>query len=169
MAVTLLRHPPPDIAQGVCYGATDLALAPGWEAQATLLSATLPAAGLVISSPLSRCRKLAGFIAKARDLPLQVDPRWREMNFGVWEGVAWDDIPRHALDAWADHFHSYADHGGESVGVLESRVRAGLSAAPDGALIVTHAGCIKAAHAIHDVAAGWDTRVGFGEWVRLDR
>ena len=35
---------------------------------------------------------------------LTVDSRLAEMHFGQWEGVAWNDIPRHELDAWAANF-----------------------------------------------------------------
>jgi alpha-ribazole phosphatase len=122
----------------------------------------------VIASPLTRCRKLAAAIAAARGLPLKIDPRWREMSFGAWEGTAWDAIPRDALDAWAANFRHYADHGGESVFLLESRVRAALADTPEDALVVTHHGCIKAALAIRGQGAGWDSQTDFGAWVRLD-
>lgn len=167
MAVTLLRHTTPHVAQGVCYGMTDLALATSFEAEATAIvrQATKPVR--IVTSPLGRCRQLADRLGAAFGLAPQVDPRWREMDFGTWEGVAWSAIPRHELDGWADAFHGYDGHGGESVAQLEARVRAALAELADGALVVTHAGCIKAACAIHGQDSGWDARPRFGEAVRL--
>ena len=89
------------------------------------------------------------------------------MDFGSWEGIAWSDIPRHELDGWAEDFHHFAGHGGESVAMLETRVRLALDATPENALVVTHAGCIKAACAIFGVEKGWETDVPFGGMVTL--
>lgn len=167
MDLTLLRHPPPDVAPGTCYGATDLPLRRFWQARAAALAVSLPRARCVVASPLGRCRALAARIALLRGLPLRVDPRWREMDFGAWEGRPWNAIPRAELDAWAADFHTFADHGGESVAALERRVRAALAATPAGALVVTHAGCIKAALAIRGQGDGWAAQPGFGEPIPL--
>lgn len=167
MAVTLLRHTAPAVAPGTCYGITDLPLADSFDAEARAVLATLPLAGAVITSPLRRCRLLAGHLAQARGLPLTVVAEWREMDFGAWEGVAWDAVPRDGLDAWAEDFMGYDGHGGESVARLLDRVTAALAAAPDGALIVTHMGCIRAALAARGHPGAWDARIGFGGHLML--
>lgn len=46
----------------------------------------MPELRRVVSSPLSRCRKLAQYIATAAELPLHFDERLAEMDFGAWEG-----------------------------------------------------------------------------------
>lgn len=167
MALTLLRHSTPEMAKGVCYGATELALAASFVQEAAAIVRDLPRPARIVTSPLSRCRRLADHLGALFDLPVQVDPRWREMDFGSWEGQAWDAIPRAALDGWAADFLHFAGHGGESVARLEARVRAALRDTPDGALVVTHAGCIKAACAIRNAREGWDTQPAFGEAVQL--
>ncbi|SDY00212.1 histidine phosphatase family protein [Citreimonas salinaria] len=167
MALTLLRHTKPDVARGVCYGMTELALAATFAEEAAAIVRDLPRPARILTSPLSRCRLLAEHLGALFDLPAQVDPRWREMDFGGWEGRAWDRIPRAGLDAWAEDFRNYSGHGGESVAQLEARIREALAASPEGALIVTHAGCIKAACAIRDTRDGWDTKPAFGEAIRL--
>ena len=139
MILHLIRHPRPLVAPGICYGRLDVAAADVVDV-AGRLSAELPAGLPLWSSPLRRCRELAeGLHAQ----PI-FDERLREMNFGAWEGQAWDDIPRAELDAWAADVAGYAPPGGESPFALQRRALdfvAGLSVAE--AVIVTHAGVIR--------------------------
>ena len=44
----------------------------------------------MLCSPLSRARDTAQEIADILGLPLAVEPRLREQNFGIWEGTARD-------------------------------------------------------------------------------
>lgn len=167
MAVTLLRHTTPRHHKGLCYGRSDLALAESFEDELARLAPGLPSFDTIISSPLSRCRVMAERLAAQAGLRPIIAPEWIEMDFGCWEGVAWSDIPRDQLDAWAADFHGYRGHGGESVAMLAARVARGLDLAPDNALIVTHAGTIKAALALRSVPGAWDHRSDFGTWIRV--
>nr|WP_283255072.1 alpha-ribazole phosphatase family protein [Marivita sp. GX14005] len=165
--MTLLRHTAPEVARGTCYGRTDLALAESFERDAEAVLRAIAKPSHLLTSPLARCRRLAEHIGAHLSLePIRASD-WIEMDFGAWEGTPWDAIPRHELDAWADDFHDFAGHGGESVAMLERRICAALEATPEGALVVTHAGCIKAACAILGVADGWQTQTPFGGMVRL--
>ncbi len=59
----------------------------------------------VYSSDLPGARKTAEIIARPHALPVHLDSRFREMNFGVWEGLVHDEIRwRHrvALAAWQE-------------------------------------------------------------------
>nr|WP_249200252.1 histidine phosphatase family protein [Thetidibacter halocola] len=165
--MTLLRHTTPAVEKGTCYGMTDLDLAEGFVAEAAAVEHLAASARVIVTSPLGRCRRLAQHLAALSGAVLHVDQTWREMDFGRWEGTRWDAIPRDELDGWAEDFHLYRDHGGESVAQLEARVRKGLATAPEGALIVTHMGCIKAALAIRGQGQGWDSQLPFGGWVSL--
>lgn len=162
MALTLLRHTTPDVSRGLCYGVTDLALVEGYEQEIETALSGLNAPTAIISSPLTRCLRLAEGAARHFGLELSVSTHWQEMDFGQWEGRKWSDIPRAELDAWAEDFMGYDGHGGESVAMLEARVRQAMADAPEGALIVTHMGCIKAALAISGGADGWQAKLGFG-------
>ncbi len=167
MAVILLRHTRPAVAEGTCYGRTDLPLAPCFAAEAARLTATLPPLAHVVTSPLSRCHRLAAAIATARDLPLATDSRLIEMDFGRWEGLPWDAIPRPELDAWAEDLLHASPHGGETVADLAARTHAALAdlaRGPRPALAVTHAGVIKAARAARQGAEAWQTTLPFGGW-----
>ncbi|MFW2543573.1 histidine phosphatase family protein [Primorskyibacter sp. 2E107] len=167
MALTLLRHTTPEVVRGTCYGITDLRLADSFDDEADRVLADLPPVTAIVSSPLLRCRQLASHIADHLSHEVVISSDWREMDFGAWEGRAWEALPRAELDAWAADFHGYDGHGGESVAQLHSRVARALNAAPDGALVVTHMGCIKAALVEHGDPKGWDAQVPFGGVVML--
>lgn len=171
MPVILLRHTRPLTAEGRCYGRTDLALAEGFEADLARLLADLPPVARILTSPLSRCHRLAEAIGGARDLPVSVEFGLIEMDFGAWENRLWGDLPRAELDAWRDDFLHARPHGGESVAALAARVSAALDRAITGAgpvLAVTHAGVIKAALAARGDPAGWQAVIGFAEYRVLE-
>ena len=120
----LLRHPPVLAAAGTCYGRLDLPLAPGWEgwaaAQATRLATLAPE--LIWTSPARRCLSVADALAGRLGLAVTPDERLLELDFGDWEGSAWDDIPRAALDLWAADPLGFRPPGGESGAELIERV-----------------------------------------------
>ncbi|MDD6352346.1 MAG: histidine phosphatase family protein [Lachnospiraceae bacterium] len=72
----------------------------------------------ILTSPLSRAKDTAEEISKITGLPLKVEPRLIEQNFGRWEGT-----PRNGLDfmkakeGFADHFG-----GGESMLQVAQRI-----------------------------------------------
>lgn len=171
MALILLRHTRPLGAEGLCYGRTDLPLDDSFDGESARLAKDLPEVARIVSSPLSRCHRLALAVGRARGLPVQVLPGLVEMDFGAWEGMRWDDVPRAELDAWSADFHHARPHGGESVAQLLARARAALDAALSGpapVLAVTHAGIIKAALAATNTGAGWKAEIPFGGWLRVD-
>jgi alpha-ribazole phosphatase len=169
--LTLVRHTRPNAPPSVCYGRTDLPAATGFEPEAARLAALLAPADRVVSSPLRRCAALAEALAAHLRAPLTLDPRWRELDFGAWEGRPWDAIPRPELHAWAADLLHARPHGGESVAMLLARTRRALArcrAAPGRTLVVTHAGPIRAAlFATGAGAAAWQRAIGFGEAVTL--
>lgn len=170
MSLILLRHTRPEVPEGVCYGRADLPLACGFDAAAEAILAGLPEVSRVVASPLSRCARLAERIARARDLDSETDARIAEMDFGSWEKLRWDAVPRAELDAWAADFHGARPHGGESVAMLAARVEAALEGTPatdPPVLWVTHAGVVRAACAARAAEQGWETRLGFGRWLAL--
>lgn len=142
MRLFLIRHPPPAVPSGTCYGRTDLPLAGDPADYAAALAPLLPAGAPLFSSPLTRCRRLAELL---HPTPL-FDERIREIDFGEWEMQPWDALDRSLLDAWAaDPFH-FVPPGGEAVASLRRRVAAFLAGLPDyaeEAVLVAHAGVMK--------------------------
>ena len=170
MALILVRHTRPLVADGVCYGVTDLDLAPTFDDEAARVVASLPSAERLVTSPLGRCRRLAERIGAAKSLVPVVDPRLKEMDFGTWEGVSWDAIPRGEMDVWAADFLHARPHGGESVHMLYERSRSAIAdyrATGLSHIVVTHAGVIKAVRAEDRYPNAWKSNVEFGGTVRL--
>ncbi|MDQ1835176.1 histidine phosphatase family protein [Massilia scottii] len=145
MRLYLVRHLAPQVASGVCYGGTDLAVDPDLQALALpALRATLPAGAPVFSSPLRRCAGLAAAIGGAA---VRYDARLAELDFGDWEMRRWDDIDRAGIDAWAADMACYRPGGGESVVDMAQRVSAFYADCMHGqapcAIVICHAGTIR--------------------------
>lgn len=124
-------------------------------ASAQALATALPApVRLVQHSPLQRCVQLAHALQALRPgLALQADARLQELDFGAWEGRAWDAIGRAPVDAWSAAFATHRPGGGENLADMLQRVAAALAAAcagPEGTgtrgsdvLWITHAGVAR--------------------------
>ena len=170
MHLILVRHTRPLVSGNICYGATDLDSAPTFDDEAARVIDALPPAQRLVTSPLQRCRQLAERIGAAQSLTPVIDARVREMDFGAWEGMPWDAIPRAELDAWAANFLHARPHGGESVHMLYERARAAVADYWRSGLshiVVTHAGIIKAVRAQTGHPDAWTSNVEFGGTVRL--
>ena len=170
MHLILVRHTRPAVSEKVCYGMTDLEPAPTFDDEAARAAAALPPADRLVTSPLRRCRRLAEWIGAAQALTPIIDARLREMDFGAWEGMAWDAIPRAELDAWAADFFHARPHGGESVHMLRERTEAALAdyrRSGVSHIVVTHAGVIRAARAQSALPDPWTTTIDFGGSIRL--
>jgi alpha-ribazole phosphatase len=146
MSLFLVRHTAVAVDKGVCYGISDVPLAGTFEDTAKLLLQNLPPAPWhVISSPSTRCRKLAESFGPFTT----IDGRLRELDFGEWEMRRWDDIPRAEIDLWSADFVHRAPPGGESFAALADRAEACIAdisekSSSENVLVVTHAGVIRA-------------------------
>lgn len=152
-----MRHPPPEVASGLCYGRTDLPVdVTRFDASvcamqtrlATLLDGRTPVA--IHSSPLQRARRAAEVLATSLGLGVTQDARLAEMDFGTWEMRPWDAIERNDLDAWARDVAGFSPPGGESARDIVQRMdgwardlRRTASATHDVHVAVAHAGPIR--------------------------
>lgn len=141
MQLYLVRHPSPVVPPGVCYGRTDLEVAPQvLGAAAAQLRQRLPDVS-VYTSPLQRCAALARLLSP----DARTDARLAELDFGSWEMQRWDDIARDEIDAWAGDVVHYRPGGGESVYQMAQRTaqfRASLEDEP-AAIVICHAGTMR--------------------------
>jgi ribonuclease H / adenosylcobalamin/alpha-ribazole phosphatase len=106
-----------------------------------------------VSSDLARAAETARIVLGPRDVALRLDPDWREMQFGDWEGLTWEQIlaANPQLDATNETaVKAYTPGGGETFDELCARVaraveRIASEVADDGvALVATHAGPLHA-------------------------
>ncbi|WP_084582655.1 histidine phosphatase family protein [Sphingomonas azotifigens] len=143
IVVHLLRHGSTD-AEGKLIGHHDAQpLAEG------VAACVARAAGLAVdavqSSDLARTQVPAQQIAALLGVPAHVDARWRELDFGAWDGVALADIDAAALGAFQEDPSGHGPPGGETWPALVTRVGTALAAIERPTLVVTHGGAIRAA------------------------
>jgi broad specificity phosphatase PhoE len=157
--ILLLRHGRTAAnANGLLLGRLDVDLDDEGGRQAAALAAavqnTTNGVRQVVSSPLQRCRATAETVAEALGLPVTVDERWIELDYGDLDGTPTASLP---ADTWARWMADtrWAPPGGESLADLGERVRSacddlvgrsGHERDPSGdVVVVTHVSPIKAA------------------------
>ncbi|RHW24663.1 bifunctional RNase H/acid phosphatase [Nocardioides immobilis] len=111
----------------------------------------------VVCSPVRRTRESAEIIAAELGLPLEEEPGFAEMEFGVWDGLTFMEVAeqhKESFESWLGDLDS-APPGGESFRVVETRVVAGLERILDHhegrtVVVVSHVTPIKTlvAHAL---------------------
>ncbi len=141
-------------AQRLLVGRTDAELTQKGMAQASSIGLLLRDPILALrTSPLSRARDTAALFAQ--DVPIEVDDRWVEVDYGEYECQPLADIPAHVWREW-QRDPSFRPAGGESLDEVDARIAAacdelftadGLGArAPGGdVVVVSHVTPIKAA------------------------
>lgn len=107
----------------------------------------------VISSDLSRAATPASAIASALGVPHRSDARWRELDFGQWDGCDPADIPQAQVNAFWNDPVNCPPPGGEDWRAISARVGLALDKLDGPTLVVTHAGAIRAALAC---LLGWN-------------
>ncbi|HEY8545027.1 MAG TPA: histidine phosphatase family protein [Acidimicrobiales bacterium] len=148
--IWLLRHGRTDAnARGLLLGRLDPDLDDVGRDQAHRAAEALVDAGpaRIVTSPLQRCRTTAAIAGEVLGLPVEVDERWVEMDYGELDGVPVASVPAATWAAWMADL-DWAPPGGESIAALGERVRAAcddLLAAEGGSLVVSHVSPIKAA------------------------
>lgn len=144
--LALIRHPAVALPSGRCYGRLDVELADAAAIPPIVERLADMPAFLLWSSPALRCVAVASAIASAFGARCRRDPRLLELDFGVWEGMAWADVPRGDLDRWAACPVGFAPPGGESGASLIARVaafHADLGQLAGSHVVVAHGGPLR--------------------------
>ena len=156
------RHAPVAVGHR-CYGRLDLPPGEDPRASASRLGRSLPRTPprVIWTSPLRRCREVAGELARLLEAEVRIDDRLSEMDFGEWEDRSWEEIERHnpiRYEVWLAGWREIAPPGGESLAVFEARIGAWLRERGDDietAALVGHAGVIRALRVL-GAGATWD-------------
>lgn len=125
---------------GRYQGQSDVPLSAKGIEQAKLLAKNFPIADIaaVYASDLSRAMTTAKIVAAKFNLQVQSEPSFRELNFGDWEGLTYDEI----VSGWHDAMENFLLHPdilvvphGESFQMVQKRAVARLNE-----LIANHEG-----------------------------
>ena len=146
--LTLVRHGQSEAnARGLMCGRADPPLTETGRRQARALAAGLPRPTRLVTSPLVRARETAALLGA--EVPVEVDTRWTEMDYGELDGQPMTALDGDAWQAWrSDPEHVPA--GGESLVAVRDRVAAACvdlaaEAAEGEVVVVSHVSPIKAA------------------------
>ncbi len=169
-----IRHAPVAV-EGICYGQSDVPTTLTAAEAAARIEAIVArhAPHTIWSSDALRCHGPAALLAERLGLPHRVDARLREISYGRWEGLGWDEVPRRELDQWMAEWKQRSPPGGETVAAVAARVAGWWDdLAPGPHFLMAHAGVV---HCLDVVAGGlaWEAtiqcRLGFLEGKRFTR
>ena len=126
MNLLFVRHGQTDLnAAGRIQGRNDAPLNDTGIAQARWLVEALRSEefSLVITSPLQRARTTAEIIAQAFSVPLQLDDRLLERDFGTLQNQPYQTLPVHPVTGEPDFFRdAYHEFHAEPICDMMSRV-----------------------------------------------
>lgn len=141
-------------AKGLLLGRTDAELTQRGMSQAAAVRQLLHAPVLSLrTSPLSRARDTAALLGL--DLPVEVDDRWIEVDYGEYECQPLRDVPVDVWRAWRSN-PDFRPAGGETLVEVDARVAGaceelfatndvGARAREGDVVVVSHVTPIKAA------------------------
>ena len=141
--------------EGKVQGITDMPLTAKGIEQAQELAKKIKKSGIkideVLYSPLSRAADTAKIVAEENGLPLTLEPRLIEQNFGEYEGHEWKKHPGVFHEAKKQFVYDY--NGGESMLRLAQRIYNLLDELKSRSqkenktfLLVTHGGIARMIH-----------------------
>ncbi|MBW2272910.1 MAG: histidine phosphatase family protein [Deltaproteobacteria bacterium] len=152
--IIVVRHGETEGQSSIRYhGITDVPLSDEGREQIRHLASTLPAEGydVVVSSPLRRALETAEIIAPSS--PVRVEPAFREIDFGRWEGLTAEEIEARDPELfreWRTRGTEFDFPEGEPRAAFRARVREGIDALVadgahegDSALIAAHKGVFR--------------------------
>jgi broad specificity phosphatase PhoE len=119
--IVLIRHGQTAAnAAGLLLGRADPPLTDLGRRQAAASARMVGEVTRVVTSPLRRARETAA--AFGARVPLDVDDRWTELDYGAFEGRPFGEVPGDTWQRWR-HDASFSPPGGESLAALGVRVR----------------------------------------------
>jgi alpha-ribazole phosphatase len=127
----LLRHgEPAEDSRQRCYGSLDVGLSANGRVQMARVAESLATEqfSAIYTSPRSRAAESAAIVA--RGCRVEIVPEFREIDFGDFEGLAYDEIAERYPDLyreWMEHPTEVRFPNGESFSAMKSRVLAAFA------------------------------------------
>jgi alpha-ribazole phosphatase len=148
--LVLVRHGEPDESvRGRCYGRLDVGLSTHGYEQVRRMRQALrdEPISAIYSSPLRRALESARVLGAGRSI-VAVDERLREIDFGDFEGLTYDEVAERfpeKYEEWMKHPTDVAFPGGETFAAMMARVHDVLEEvrhthAGHTAVVVSHGG-----------------------------
>ncbi|MEO5376944.1 MAG: histidine phosphatase family protein [Magnetococcus sp. DMHC-6] len=148
--IDLLRHGEPVGGERFRGTLDDPLSSEGWIQMQNAVAGCM-AWEVVVTSPMRRCAEFAQTVAKQLAIPLEIDPRFREMSFGTWEGYTGQELLRtdqeRIMQFWQNPW-LFPPPGGEHLQDLRMRVEQGWQELEQRfwgghLLLVAHGGVIR--------------------------
>lgn len=106
----------------------------------------------IITSPLQRCQAFAHALGERHGIPVAVEPRFKEVGFGAWEGLSHDEVKIGRAAEYQAFLKDPANHRPQDAEPLDDFIRRVSLAYQEAIerhhsshlLIVAHAGVIRA-------------------------
>ena len=157
-------------AAGQLLGRADVPLTETGLWQAEALATAIGPVDRVISSPLQRARRTAAAFGR----PVEIDERWTELDYGIYDERPLGEVPRELWEGWRGDAE-FTPPEGESLASVGRRVRTAcddlVPAAMDtDVVVVSHVSPIKAAVAWAldaDDGIAWRTFVAVASITRI--
>ena len=124
----------------------------------------------IYSSDLSRAANTAQTIADFHSLEVKKDSRWRELSFGDWEGLTYQEMSARSpnlFEAWMKDPLTISTPNGETLAQLAERVKAAFDEikeehADQTVLVMAHSGSLQSLLAVAlgvDLNRYWQFRI----------
>lgn len=155
-ALVLIRHAETDLAGKFC-GHSDPGLNAVGEHKLSSLAQEAASLGIttIFSSDLLRASQTATALAERLHVPVEFRPALREIHFGVWEGMSWEEVERrypNEARLWMREFPMRPAPGGEAYRDFVARLETEFtmiinyqSAKGATPAVVTHRGVMRCA------------------------
>lgn len=149
--ILLIRHGATELAGTFCGHSDPPLNERGREQVAALIEELVDQRiDAVYTSDLARAHETATALATAKTIPLRSLSGLREINFGDWEGLRWNEVETNDsqfAERWLVEYPSLAAPNGEAVHAFEARVMATFEALLQNdarpIAVVSHAGVMR--------------------------
>lgn len=150
----LIRHGEPDPeVRGRCYGRLNVGLSPEGRRQSESVAQRLASEPLsaIYASPRRRTIESAEILAAAHACGVRIENDLREIDFGDFEGLTYDDISKlnpELYRQWMEQPTEVEFPNGESFTLVKSRVSKAVAVLKDrhagqSIALITHGGAIR--------------------------